>query len=190
MHKGWHSRGYLPHLDAPGELQALTFRLRDAIPKPVIQRWRQEFANESDQSRAGDLRKKIARYEDSGLGECLLKVPRHAEAMESCLFHADGERYRLLEWCVMPNHVHVLIGTIEGIKLGDVVRTWKTYSAKSINESMGRTGPIWEEDYHDRYIRDESHLHSARSYIRLNPVKAGLCSHAKDWPWGSAARTG
>ena len=90
----------------------------------------------------------------------------------------------------MPNHVHVLIATIEGMRLGDIVRCWKTYSARLINEACGRDGPLWEEDYHDRYIRDEDHLHSARAYIRNNPVKAGLCKRAEDWPWGSAARLG
>lgn len=188
MHRGWHSRGYLPHLDAPGELQALTFRLPDALSRQVIERWKRELGDQTDQSGAEELRKKIARYEDSGFGECLFKHPAHAEAVESCLLHSDGERYRLLEWCIMPNHVHVLIATMKGTKLGDVVRIWKTYSARSINASLQRRGPVWEDDYHDRYIRDEVHLHSARSYIRMNPVKAGLCQRAEDWPWGSAAR--
>ena len=174
MHKGWHSRGYLPHLDAPGELQALTFRLRDAIPKPVIERWRRELLLAPEAEAAGELKKRIARYEDIGYGECLFKIPQHAEVVESCLLYSDGSRYRLLDWCVMPNHVHVLIATMDGMTLGEIVRCWKTYSAKTINQSMGRTGSVWEEDYHDRYIRDEAHLHLARSYIRLNPVKAGL----------------
>jgi putative transposase len=188
MHKGWHSRGYLPHLDAPGELQGLTFRLRDAIPKAVLERWRQELPRDPEAHAVGEWMKRIARYEDAGHGECLLKVPQHAEAVESCLLYSDGSRYRLLEWCIMPNHVHVLIATMEGMALGDIVRCWKTYSAKTINGLIGRTGSLWEHDYHDRYIRDESHLHSARSYIRNNPVKAGLCRRAEDWRWGSAAR--
>jgi REP element-mobilizing transposase RayT len=189
MHKGWHSRGYLPHLDAPGELQALTFRLRDAVPKAVMDRWHSELSFEPEATAATGLRTRIARYEDAGHGECLLKVP-HAEAVESCLLYSDGSRYRLLDWCVMPNHVHVLIGTMEGVRLGDLVRAWKTYSAKLINQSIGRSGSIWGQDYHDRYIRDESHFHYARSYIRNNPVKAGLCAHPEDWPWSSAARAG
>lgn len=188
MHKGWHSRGYLPHLDAPGELQALTFRLRDAVPKTVIERWHQELLMETEATASAELRTRISRYEDAGHGDCLLKFPQHAEAVESCLLYSDGLRYRLLDWCVMPNHVHVLISTMEGARLGDIVRTWKTYSARLINESTGRTGPIWERDYHDRYIRDESHFHSARSYIRCNPVKAGLCVNPQDWPWSSAAK--
>jgi REP element-mobilizing transposase RayT len=188
MHRGWHSRGYLPHLDAPGELQVLTFRLGDALPKQVVERWREELRLEPESAAAMELGKRIARYEDAGYGESLLKIAQHAEAVEGCLLHADGVKYRLLDWCVMPNHVHAMIGTVEGVKLGDIVRSWKTYSAKLINGWTGQTGALWEEDYHDRYIREESHFHSARSYIRNNPVRAGLCQKPEEWPWSSASR--
>lgn len=190
LHKGWHSRGYLPHLDAPGELQALTFRLHDSLPESVIERWHREIHDQPEAKRTTEMRKRISSYEDAGHGECLLKSPRHAEAVQSCLLYSDGTRYRLLEWCVMPNHVHALIATLAGVRLGDIVRMWKTYSAKLINESLGRSGAVWEEDYHDRYIRDMDHFHAAKDYIRRNPVKAGLCDRPEDWPWSSAAREG
>ncbi|HEY1123785.1 MAG TPA: transposase, partial [Haloferula sp.] len=107
-------------------------------------------------------------------------------AVQESLFRADGTRYRLLEWCVMPNHVHVLVQTNEGMSLGEIVRTWKTYTAKVINVIEGTTGSIWETDYHDRYIRDLDHLENARLYIRKNPVKAGLCIVPEAWRWSSA----
>jgi hypothetical protein len=44
-HKGWHSRGYLPHLDTPDIIQSITFRLNDSLPKKVIDRWKQELEN-------------------------------------------------------------------------------------------------------------------------------------------------
>jgi len=86
----------------------------------------------------------------------------------------------------MPNHVHVMIGTLEGWPLGGIVRAWKTFSSKRINESLGRTGSVWALDYHDRYIRDQEHYENSRAYIRENPVKAGLCSRPGEWHWGSA----
>jgi len=186
-HKGWHSRGYLPHLDAPGELQALTFRLKDAVPEALIDRWRRELSHEPAPARERKLRIQIACYEDAGHGGCLLRQDIHAEAVEESLFHADGSRYRLLEWCVMPNHVHVLIQSTEGMPLGEIVRTWKTYTAKVINAVEGTKGSVWAEDYYDRYIRDLDHLENARLYIRKNPVKAGLCLAPEAWRWGSAS---
>ncbi len=49
-HKGWHSRGYLPHLDVAGEIQALTFRLADALPTKVVEGLKMELAREGMES--------------------------------------------------------------------------------------------------------------------------------------------
>ena len=187
-HAGWHSRGYLPHLDAPGELQALTFRLADSVPAKVVESWKRELWNHAEASI--ELRKRITRYEDTGMGACYLRHPEHAEVVQACLLRGDGNRYRLLEWCIMPNHVHVLRMANMGMPLGDVVRTLKTYSARAINETLQRSGTLWSKDYHDRYIRDLGHLEAAKAYIRANPVKAGLCRHPEDWPWSSAGFRG
>ena len=184
IHKGWHSRGYLPHLDAPGEIQALNFRLGDSVPKKVIVAWKRELLGTPGNE--AEVRKRISKYEDAGYGSCLLGNPANAEIVQSCLFHADGRRYRLLEWCVMPNHVHVMIEALSGASLGQIVKEWKSYSAHEINRRLGRSGALWAEDYHDRYIRDQGHFEDARFYIRNNPVRAGLCAKAGDWPWSSA----
>ncbi len=45
---------------------------------------------------------------------------------------------------------------------------------------------LWMREYWDRYIRDEKHFHATVNYIYNNPVKAGLCAEAHDWPWSSA----
>ena len=86
----------------------------------------------------------------------------------------------------MPNHVHVLIEPLAGCALAEIVRTWKTFSARTINKRHQQTGSLWSPDYHDRFIRDQDHYDSARAYIRRNPVKAGLCRAAEDWRWSSA----
>jgi REP element-mobilizing transposase RayT len=188
-HKGWHSRGYLPHLDAAGEIQALTFRLADALPAKVVLGWKRELERSGlDEGKCQtQLRRMVARYEDAGYGSCWLREPACAEIVQTALLHFDGDRYRLLEWCVMPNHVHVLIHCCFGTSLGEIVRSWKTFTARNINaEHAGHHGPFWALDYHDRYIRDLDHLANARAYLRNNPVTAGLCATPEDWPWSSA----
>ena len=135
---GWHSRGYLPHFDAPGQIQALTFRLVDSVPAKVVETWRRQLSFLTETPASVELRKRISRYEDQGYGECLLRTPEHAEAVESCLIHSDGKRYRLIEWCVMPNHIHVMIEPLASATLGEIVRTWKTYSARQINRLIDR----------------------------------------------------
>ncbi len=63
---------------------------------------------------------------------------------------------------------------------------------RSQEKKTGRSGewrsqPVWHRDYWDRYIRDDSHYERVKSYIALNPVKAGLVKKAENWPWSSAA---
>ncbi len=184
---GWRRRGYLPHIDAGNRLQAITYRLADSVPKRVIDRWRRELADEDEEVRHRELRERIARYEDAGYGDCWLGDPENARIVADNLRHFDGQRYRLDGWCVMPNHVHVLIFCFQDHRLDQVVRSWKNYTARRINQRVGRSGRLWDHEYYDRLIRDERHLARARHYIRMNPVKAGLCQQPEDWRFGSAS---
>ena len=86
----------------------------------------------------------------------------------------------------MPNHVHVLLTALPGRPLGSIVGSWKRFTAREANLLLGRTGDFWQLDYWDRFIRNEEHFAATESYIDLNPVKAGLVSEARLWPWGSA----
>ena len=183
QHKYWHSRGYLPHCDTPGLLQAITFRLADSLPAEALSRLHQET---SDAKR----RRSIEALLDAGHGACWLCQQSIADTVENALLHWDGQRYRVLAWCVMPNHVHVLIETIAGWPLPGVLQGWKSFAAKAINKHLSRTGKVWMADYYDRYIRDDSHLAATIAYIHNNPVKAGLVTDATHWPHSSAGSAG
>jgi len=179
--KGWRSRGYLPHFDAPGILQFVTYRLADALP---VDR-RHEWAAMLELKDEREKRRKFEDYLDRGLGECHLRDPRVAALVQENLLHFDGERYRVLAWCIMPNHVHVVI-EIWQLPLAELLHSWKSYTAKRANELLVRKGGFWQAEYFDRYIRDDSHLRKAINYVDSNPVKASLCVTPVDWPWSSA----
>ena len=87
----------------------------------------------------------------------------------------------------MPNHVHVLIETREGYPLEEVVHSWKSFTAKQINQRLSQSGVMWAADYYDRYIRNDAHLQAAIDYIEGNPVKAGLAGRPAEWRFSSAA---
>ena len=184
QHKYWHSRGYLPHCDTPGLLQTITFRLADSLPADVLSRLQQEAGNEAEKQT------KTEAFLDAGYGACWLKQPAIADIVEDALLHWDGQRYRLLAWCIMPNHVHVLAETQEGWPLSGILHGWKSFTAKAINRRLGRTGPVWMRDYFDRYIRDDRHLAAVIAYIHGNPVKAGLVQDQSVWPYSSASLHG
>ena len=109
-----------------------------------------------------------------------------AEIVQNALLFFDNKRYNLLEWCIMPNHVHTLVTINETHSLSSIVQSWKSFSSKKANRVLERTGAFWMADYYDRYMRDESHLAAVREYIHENPVKCGLVKRANEWEWGSA----
>ena len=80
---------------------------------------------------------------DAGHGCCLLGEHACAEVVQTALLYFHGGRYRLLEWCVMPNHVHVMIHCYVGTMLGEIVRSWKTFTTRKINKSLEGGGKLW-----------------------------------------------
>lgn len=133
------------------------------------------------------FKQRIEAWLDAGYGECLLANSELAGMVEDALLFFDAERYALLAWFIMPNHVHVLMEPFIGWPLSGIIDAWKTFSARSINGVLNRTGPIWQREYFDRYIRDDAHLAATIEYIECNPVKAGLVKKASDWRFSSAA---
>lgn len=181
-HKGWHDRGYLPHFDAAEAIQHVVFRLEGSLPASVLDRIRQA----SDGFSLG-----VDEALDRGDGPDWLTDASCADIVAEALTSFDGERYRLLAWVVMPNHVHALIRQEDGWPLSTVVKSWKSFTARKVNHRLGRSGALWAPDYFDRFMRDEGQTNAAMNYIEANPVKAGLCRTPADWRWSSAAgRTG
>ena len=58
-----------------------------------------------------------------------------------------------------------LLNCCPGYPLAKVLHTWKSYTAHAANRMLGRSGAFWQIEYWDRYIRNETHLHNAISYI-------------------------
>jgi putative DNA methylase len=180
-------------------IQTLNFRLADSLPASVIAKWKNELSRESHvpgsaavpaaswaQNRDVELRRHIEKYLDAGHGECRLRRPDIAGLAESALLHFDGERYRLLAWCVMPNHVHALIETQKGFTLANVIHSWKSFISHKANQILRLRGEFWQREYLDRYVRNSEHYEKVVAYIEENPVKAGLAKVKTDWQWSSA----
>jgi REP element-mobilizing transposase RayT len=179
--KGWNTRGYLPHYDHPGTLQMVTFRLADAMPAGLRHEWYALLAISDERER----RTRLEAYLDRGRGDCLLRSPAAAVGVEEVLLRFNGERYHMLAWIIMPNHVHVLF-ELWTLLLGRLLKAWKGTSARLINQVLRREGTVWQEDYWDRYLRDEAHFRKACHYIEWNPVKARLAPDPAAWSFSSA----
>ena len=90
--------------------------------------------------------------------------------------------------CLMPNHYHLVVETT-GARLSAGLHHANGVYAARFNRKYERTGHLFGDRFHARVIRDEAHLLAACRYVLDNPVRAGLCATAADWPW-SASRYG
>jgi len=135
---------------------------------------------------AREQRRQLEAYLDRSQGDCFLRDPRIARLLEDTMrFHHD-QRFDLLAWVVMPNHVHALFNVGDTTPLSDIMRNWKSISAVAANKLLGRSGDFWQEDYWDTFMRSEEQTRKAISYIEHNPVKAKLCRAPEEWPFSSA----
>jgi len=154
-----------------------------------------------------ERRRKLEEYLDRGVGECWLQDPRIAKLCEDALLFFHEQRYELLAWCVMPNHVHVLVHIWQW-PLWKMVQSWKHHvqrQAKPLlaerrlparrvdvpapNEPCWKPAlrPLrWEREYWDTFMRDEEQERKSINYIENNPVKAMLCRAPEEWAFSSA----
>jgi putative transposase len=179
--RGWHERGYLPHRDSPGLTQFIIYHLADAFPKERLGEWAALLKIEAERER----RKQLETYLDKGRGQCWLRRPEIADLCEGRLRQLDGDGYWLRAWCLMPNHIHVLV-QVTTMPMAEFVKRWKGYTALKCNQRSGRSGAFWADDYWDTYMRDEQQEWATVHYIENNPVKARLVAMAREWPWSSA----
>jgi REP element-mobilizing transposase RayT len=196
------NRGRLPHWEKEEGLYFITFHLADSLPHSVLAKIaerqhilataKQNNANllpEQKALLAGYTHTRIEEYFDSGAGSCPFLDMRIAGAMAAALRFRERKYYRLLAWCVMPNHVHVVARLFPGQELAKVVKAWKNFSAKAANQALGRKGRFWQREYYDRLIRNGDELNRAINYVVENPAKAGLKNWIWVWSAGWEART-
>ncbi len=189
------SKNNLPHWRQEGATYAVTFRLADSLPKHVLDTYLAEkqrltamlekaIADESE-SLARDCEERLTELYstqiesalDAGHGECHLKNPEIAKIVADTIYHFDGERYDIAAWCVMPNHVHLIIKPLGENQLGEIIRAMKSDSARLANQHIGTTGPFWMEDFYNYIIRDMNDFRNQFAYLVRNPAQL------KNWQW-------
>ena len=187
----WRSRGYIPHRDRIGLIQSITFRLADSLPAEKRLALEEELRCLPEERRSLERRKRIEEWLDAGIGCCALRHPQVAQCVQEALLMFDRHRYKLIAWCIMPNHVHALIEPLVNLAL--IVKSWKSFTgrwalAKNAELELGVPGKsFWMREYWDRFIRDEKHFRSTIDYIHHNSVKSELCANPEDWPWSSVS---
>jgi putative transposase len=185
-----------PHWSQAGAVVFITFRLADSIPQEVLERWdreKQEWLrvrgydsrvawktllpqlSESDRS---DFLREFNRCREDFLdrchGSCILRRPEVAKIVSDSLLHFDGERYRMGDFVVMPNHVHLLTVFASEAAMKEQCDSWLHYTAFRINPLIGSKGKLWQQEPFDHLVRSIEQYAYLRDYIRKNPAKSKL----------------
>jgi REP element-mobilizing transposase RayT len=190
---------HLPHQVPQGFPLFLTWNLKGALPREALDRlaqkhqeleWEPARAGEKAQARKLRHGKVLFALEDDYLdrtaqGPRDLANPAAAAVVEDSLLFGVPERYELFAWCVMANHVHVLLKPYWELK--KITQGIKGYTAHAINALQQQRGRVfWQDESYDHWARDEDEMLRIIDYIENNPVAAHLCVSPEDWRWSSA----
>lgn len=109
-----------------------------------------------------------------------------------CLIEKYRTKYNLrcFSYCLMPNHVHLLLLTPSIITLSKAIHAIHVSYVMYFNRRYERNGHLLQDRFASQVITDEKHLLSAKEYIENNPVKSGIVESKEDYRWSSARRDG
>ena len=180
-------RRNLPHLYFNEGTYFITYRLADSLPQEKIYEITKAIENDLNNS-AEDFERLLKKYDDlldSGLyGSKHLIDPRVAEICKYTLHFPDQKDYKLICYCIMPNHIHLVFELIEGNKgISKIMQSIKRTSARKCNLAVNRNGKFWQDESYDRLVRDEKELFFIIRYVLMNPVSAGLVEKWSDWKY-------
>ena len=197
-------RRNLPHIQPPGAMLFITYRLAGSLPRAVIERLLAEQealerrlaalprGPEREALAYQELRRLFGRW-DKALdtnpdGPHWLRNRPVADEVAASLRFLDGKQYDLDCYCIMSNHVHVVLTPRRDEHGGywsvqNIMHSLKGYTASKSNRLLGRKGPFWQHESYDHIVRDEGEWLRIRRYVIDNPVKVGLVGAWQDWEW-------
>jgi REP element-mobilizing transposase RayT len=197
-------RRNLPHIQPPGATLFITFRLAGTLPAAALERLQAQLEEAKRQTAKIEDETKRARaayrlqrrhfgrwdaYLDrAASGPTWLGDKQIAQIVARAIHHYDDDRYETDVYCIMPNHVHLVLRPAHDDRghpyaLSRIMHGIKSYSATKANESLGRKGTFWQDESYDHIVRDEKEWQRIVDYVLNNPVKAGLVEQWQDWPW-------
>jgi len=189
-----------PHYQFRDSIVFLTWRLAFTLPAKLKELFQTLKTAESDKDIKHDIEYlirqnarlfqlyqeydlELGKHQNPGFSlneEALAKIVTGA-------FHFyAGKKYDLHAYCVMSNHVHLLLRAIQDGQdsfhsIAEIVRSLKSYTAHEINKVLKKKGRLWDDFYFDRIIRDERNYYNVVNYILMNPVAAGLVDSPQKW---------
>ncbi|MFP8489227.1 REP-associated tyrosine transposase [Gracilimonas sp. Q87] len=131
--------------------------------------------------------------------------------VESLRYCQDSKGLRIHGWCLMTNHIHLIISAQEGTNLSDILRDMKRHTGKTILGDMQKNNKesrrkwmlwmfrqagrrnrnneifqFWQHNNRPIEITTNKFFNQKMNYIHYNPVKEGFCHKPIDYPYSSA----
>jgi REP element-mobilizing transposase RayT len=121
------------------------------------------------------------------LGRGALSPEARDVVLRHCL-HDHSKRFFLHAAVIMPDHVHMLLTPLcdeHGwpYPLASILKLIKGTAARNVNQLLGCTGPVWQEESFDHVLRSGESFEEKLEYIRQNPVRRGLVEKPEDYRW-------
>ena len=192
----------LPHKLPLGNKFFITTRLVDSVPQNVIQQFELEqniiiklieekYANPDERKiQIGKQWKRnfanFDKYLDTSTeGNHWLKQDKIAKIISDTLHYWHKQRYDLVAFTIMSNHIHLIIDTWDTenyVKtVTTIMQSIKRHTARQSNILLNREGQFWQHEIYDHLIRNEKEFKNIINYIAQNPVKAGLVTDWRDY---------
>ena len=179
-------RGALPHWEVVDGRYFVTLRQSGSLPQSAEEDLQSLLKDVSDEDYLHKSRKYFQRLEQFLDSSCssdgVLVDPVISRHIETALLAYDEIGYwKLLAFTIMPNHLHMFF-RCESMGLKSVMERFKRATGRFIAKSHKHTRkPFWQREWFDHWSR--SHLEDVKieSYIRMNPVRAGLVDRPEKW---------
>jgi REP element-mobilizing transposase RayT len=196
-----HYQRNLPHFQPQNAMFAITFRLAFSLPIEIIQELEKEkkdyeqtikkLKNKELEMYKTDFKRRYFEHFDSLIAQYdnmirWLEKPEISKIVSHSLHYWDKKRYHLFAFCIMPNHVHLLIEPIKKdeahfYSIAEILFSIKRYTAGECNKILNRKRQFWQHEHYDHAIRDDKDFQYQVAYMLENPVKAKLVDNWKEW---------
>ena len=189
-------RHKLPHWEIENGAYFITICLHGAIPEK-LGAWLHSMSETIRELKTEEIRSAkrrmfvyLEKHLHHGDGVRHLENPAISRLVVEAIRHREEtEVWMPLEWCIMPNHLHLFVRMVHGTRPGELVKTMEEFKRwtgrRAIDELKGHERKFWHNDWFDHWSRSEKEDTRIGEYIRNNPVKAGLVADYRKWPWGS-----
>ena len=105
-----------------------------------------------------------------------------SQTIKSLFFYRNQRGIRLYSYCVMPDHLHLVMSPANEFGVSQFVSNLKSYTTKLAQEK-GLNKKLWQKSFYDHIIREDESLLKICEYVLANPVRKGLVDRPEEWAY-------